>query len=77
HPTHGLDIGATEQVHTLLLQQRDQGVALLLISEDLEELFQLADRIMVLYAGEVKGILPVADAEPERIGMMMAGVDRG
>jgi len=76
HPTHGLDIAATDYIHELLLQQRDQGAALLLISEDLEEIFRLADRIMVLYAGEVKDILPVADAEPERIGMMMAGLGR-
>ncbi|MBI3328618.1 MAG: ATP-binding cassette domain-containing protein [Nitrospinae bacterium] len=77
HPTHGLDIGATDQIHELLVQQRDQGAALLLISEDLEEIFRLADRIMVLYAGEVRGILHVADVEPEGIGMMMAGADRG
>jgi simple sugar transport system ATP-binding protein len=76
HPTHGLDIGATGQIHDLLLQQRERGAAILLVSEDLDEIFRIADRIMVLYAGEVRGTLPAAHADRERIGLMMAGADR-
>jgi simple sugar transport system ATP-binding protein len=74
HPTHGLDVGATEQTHRLLLRQREQGAAVLLVSEDLEELVRLSDRILVLCAGEVMGITPAADADREQLGLMMAGV---
>jgi simple sugar transport system ATP-binding protein len=76
HPTYGLDVGATERIHQLLLQQREQGVAILLVSEDLEEVMRLSDRIMVLCSGEVMGIVPAATAEREQLGLMMAGVSR-
>ncbi|MFN3392889.1 MAG: ABC transporter ATP-binding protein, partial [Meiothermus ruber] len=55
HPTYGLDIGATEQVHRVLLEKTQQGAAVLLVSEDLEELLSLCDRIGVLYRGWLKG----------------------
>lgn len=74
HPTYGLDVGATEQTHHLLLQQRERGAAILLVSEDLEEVLRLSDRIMVLYAGEVMGMVAAAAAEPEQLGLLMAGV---
>ncbi len=77
HPTRGLDVGATEAVRRLLLEQRKQGAALLLISEDLDELLELADRILVLYEGEVQGIVPAKDADVGAIGLMMAGVKPG
>jgi len=73
HPTHGLDIGATEQVRKVLLAQRQRGAATLLISEDLEEIMMLSDRILVLFNGEVMGILDAESAEIEEIGLMMAG----
>lgn len=73
HPTSGLDVGATESIRQLLLRQRDQGTAILLISEDLEEILQLSDRIAVMFEGKIMGILPAAQAELETIGMMMAG----
>ena len=55
HPTRGLDVGATETVHRTLLEQREQGAAILLISEDLDELQALADRIAVMYEGRDHG----------------------
>jgi len=73
HPTYGLDIGATEQVRQVLLAQRERGAATLLISEDLEEIMTLSDRILVLFNGEVMGILEAESADIEAIGLMMAG----
>jgi len=73
HPTRGLDVGATESVRRTLLEQRDQGAAILLISEDLDELLQLADRIAVLFEGRMMGIVPAEEADTERLGLMMAG----
>jgi len=72
-PTRGLDVGATEYVRQQLLQQRARGAAVLLISEDLDEILALADRIAVIYEGEIVGILPASDADPERLGLMMSG----
>jgi simple sugar transport system ATP-binding protein len=74
HPTYGLDVGATARVHHLLRQQRAQGAAIVLVSEDLEEIIQLADRIVVLCGGESMGIVPAATAERHQLGLMMAGV---
>jgi ABC-type uncharacterized transport system ATPase subunit len=73
HPTRGLDVGATETVRKTLLEQRDEGAAILLISEDLDELIQLSDRIMVLYEGRIMGMLDAGTAEPDQIGLLMAG----
>ena len=74
HPTRGVDIGATEAIHRLLLAQRGRGAAILLISEDLNELLALCDRITVLYGGRVMGTLDARDADIEHLGLMMAGV---
>lgn len=73
-PTRGLDIGATEYVHGCLLQQREQGAATLLISEDLDEILALSDRIIVLYEGRVMGEMKREAATPEALGLLMAGV---
>jgi simple sugar transport system ATP-binding protein len=73
-PTRGIDIGASEFVHQQLLDLRARGGAVLLISEDLEELFALSDRIAVMYGGRLLADLPIADASVERIGLLMAGV---
>jgi simple sugar transport system ATP-binding protein len=70
-PTHGLDVGAIETVHRLLLEQRDHGVAILLISEELDELLALSDRIAVIYEGQIVG--EVTDGDVERIGLLMTG----
>jgi len=74
HPTRGVDIGATEAIHNALREQRMRGAATLLISEDLDELLALSDRIAVLCEGRVMGVLPARGADPEQIGLLMAGV---
>jgi simple sugar transport system ATP-binding protein len=73
-PTRGVDIGATEYIHQRLLDQRAQGTATLLISEDLDEIFALCDRIAVLYEGRIMGIVDRAQATAEQLGLLMAGV---
>ena len=72
-PTRGVDIGATEYIHERLLLQRQQGSALLLISEDLDEILALSDRIAVLYEGQVMDIIPRSTATAEHLGLLMAG----
>lgn len=72
-PTRGVDIGATEYIHAQLLQQRSEGLATLLISEDLDEVRALSDRIVVLFGGEVMGIVNNNDTTIEELGLMMAG----
>jgi general nucleoside transport system ATP-binding protein len=74
HPTRGVDVGATETIHAALREQRARGAATLLISEDLDELLALSDRIAVLFEGRVMGTLPASEADPEEIGLLMAGV---
>jgi simple sugar transport system ATP-binding protein len=73
HPTRGLDVGATETVQRHLLTQRGAGAAVLLISEDLDELLALSDRVAVLYEGRIMGVMPAEGADVESIGLMMAG----
>lgn len=75
-PTRGLDIGATEYVHNKLMEQRKQGAAVLLISEDLDEILELADRIAVIYEGQILDVLPATAATPERLGILMSGGER-
>jgi simple sugar transport system ATP-binding protein len=70
-PTRGLDVGAIEGVHRLLLAQREAGAAILLISEELDELMALSDRIYVIYEGQIMG--EVLDNDIEKIGLMMTG----
>jgi simple sugar transport system ATP-binding protein len=74
HPTRGVDVGATEAIHEALRKQRARGAATLLISEDLDELLALSDRIAVLFDGRVMGTLPARGADPEEIGLLMAGI---
>ncbi len=73
-PTRGLDIGATEYVREQLLDQRKRGAAVMLISEDLDEIFALSDRVAVIYEGSIMDILSRQDATRERLGLLMAGV---
>ena len=76
-PTRGLDIGATEYVRMELLEQRNKGAAIMLISEDLDEILALSDRIAVTYEGQIMAIVPRAEATPEKLGLLMAGVYPG
>ncbi len=73
HPTYGLDVAATELVQRQLLQRRDAGVGVLLVSEDLDEILALSDRIAVMFNGEIVGVLPAAAGVAERVGLLMAG----
>jgi general nucleoside transport system ATP-binding protein len=73
HPTRGVDVGASEAIHAAFRSLREQGAATLLISEDLDELFELCDRIAVLYDGAIQGIVPADRDRLDEIGLMMAG----
>ena len=75
HPTRGLDIGAMEFIRTVLLRERDNGVAILLISEDLDEIFMISDRIGVIHDGRILDIVDIEQAKVEKIGLLMAGLD--
>jgi simple sugar transport system ATP-binding protein len=72
-PTRGIDVGSIEFIHQRLLQARDDGKAILLVSADLEEILTLSDRIAVMYEGKIVGILEPAEATEARIGMLMTG----
>jgi simple sugar transport system ATP-binding protein len=72
-PTRGLDVGAIEYVHKSLLEQRDKGKAVLLISFELDEIITVADRIAVIFEGRIIGIVDGAEADENRIGLLMAG----
>src|SRR2546426_5785015 len=73
-PTRGLDIGATAFIHQHLVQQRDQGCAVLLVSADLDELLTLSDRLVVMYHGQLIATLDAHEASREILGQLMAGV---
>jgi ABC-type uncharacterized transport system ATPase subunit len=72
-PTRGLDVGAIETVHRLLLNQRESGMAVLLISEDLDEILMLADRVAVIYEGRISASVPAGEAKVDELGLMMTG----
>ena len=76
-PTRGLDVGAIEYIHQRLLEQRDQGKAVLLVSLELDEILDLSDRIAVIYNGELVGMVNAAETDENEIGLMMAGGKRG
>jgi len=73
-PTRGLDVGSIEFIHGRIVEQRDSGVAVLLVSAELDEILSLSDRIAVMYEGEIIATLEAAGATRERIGLLMAGV---
>ena len=74
-PTRGLDVSAVDSIHKLIINQRDNGSAILLISEDLDELFKLSDRILVLYEGKVMKEVEIEKASIDSIGLAMAGIN--
>ena len=74
-PTRGLDVGAMEYIHQRILQERDRGAGILLISEDLDEIFALSDRIIVIYEGIIMGEASGETASREQIGLWMSGVE--
>ena len=73
-PTRGIDIGAIEFIHRRILEQRDKGAAVLLVSAELDEILGLSDRVAVLYDGKLMEILDAQDADRERVGLLMAGI---
>ena len=77
YPSRGLDVGATEFVRNQMIEQAEAGTAILLISEDLEELVTVADNIAVLFEGQIMGIRSSEEADSEKLGMMMAGLKEG
>jgi simple sugar transport system ATP-binding protein len=74
YPTRGVDMGAQEFIHSQLLARRGAGGGVLLISEELEEIMNLSDRIAVIYKGRILKVLPARGATRERLGLLMAGV---
>ena len=72
-PSRGLDVGAVETVHRLLLERRTAGAGILLVSEDLDEILALSDRVAVIYEGRIAGIVDIADADVHAIGLLMTG----
>jgi len=73
-PTRGLDVGSVEYIHTRILEKRDAGCAVLLVSAELDEIFELADRIAVMFRGKIVDILPSAQATKEGVGLLMMGM---
>ncbi len=76
-PTRGVDIGAIEFIHRRLLAMRDLGKAVLLVSVELDEIFALSDRILVMFDGHIVGEVPAAEANEKKLGLLMAGVVEG
>ena len=74
YPVRGLDIGAIESVHKLLLQMKENNTAIILVSEELEEIAKLADRVGVIFNGKILGEFPVKEMDTEKIGALMAGI---
>lgn len=73
-PTRGLDVGSIEFIHRRIVEQRDQGVAVLLVSAELDEIMSLSDRIAVMYHGQIVDTVPAETAEREQLGLLMAGI---
>ena len=73
-PTRGLDVGSIEYIHSRIVEKRDEGVGVLLVSSELDEILGLSDRIAVMYAGEILAVMPASEATKERLGLLMAGV---
>ena len=72
-PTRGLDVGVIEFVHKSLIEQRDKGKGVLLVSFELDEIMSVSDRIAVIYEGKIVGIVDAKDANENQLGLMMAG----
>jgi simple sugar transport system ATP-binding protein len=72
-PTRGLDVGSIEYIHRQIIEMRDKGVAVLLISAELDEIMSLSDRIVVMFHGQIVAMMDAADATREELGLLMAG----
>ena len=76
-PTRGVDVGAIEFIHKQLIKLRDQGCAIILVSVELDEVMGLSDRILVMNKGEEVATISGADANAQKLGLMMAGISEG
>lgn len=74
YPIRGLDIGAAEYVHNQLLEARDRNMAIMVISEELDELINICDKIAVIYEGKILDVLSKKDVTKSKLGLLMAGV---
>jgi simple sugar transport system ATP-binding protein len=72
-PTRGLDVGSIEFIHRQIVRMRDQGIAVLLVSSELDEILSLADRVAVMFDGQVIDVLPIEAADRNTVGLRMAG----
>ena len=74
HPSRGLDIGATKYIQSRIIEERDRGAAVLLVSTELDEIMEISDRILVMYDGKIMGIVAQEEATRHGLGLMMAGI---
>ena len=74
HPTRGLDVGAIEYIHQNIMDQRDNGIGVLIVSTELEEVLKLSDRVAVMYEGKIMGIVKPSETTVEEMGLMMGGM---
>jgi simple sugar transport system ATP-binding protein len=77
NPIRGIDINATEFIHQQLLRKKEGGCCILLISTDLEELFDISDRIAVIFGGKIMGVGKPTETSKQEIGIMMMGIKTG
>jgi len=75
-PTRGLDVGSIEYIHRRIVEQRDAGAAVLIVSTELDEVLALGDRVAVMYEGRIVGILDAKQATRERVGLLMGGITK-
>jgi simple sugar transport system ATP-binding protein len=73
-PTRGLDVGSIEYIHNRIIEKRDEGTAILLVSSELDEIMALSDRIAVMYRGQIMEIVEASKASKEYLGLLMAGL---
>ena len=76
YPVRGLDVMAAESVYQLLLQEREKGTAILLVLEDLDDIFRIADRVAIMYEGQIEAVLDVNQTDIDEIGALMLGADK-
>jgi simple sugar transport system ATP-binding protein len=76
-PTRGLDVGSIEFIHQGIVRQRDEGIAVLLVSAELDEILALSDRVAVMFKGKIIATVPAAEATREGLGLLMAGIVGG
>ena len=74
-PTRGLDVGSIEYIHKRIVEQRDAGAAILIVSTELDEVLAVGDRIAVMLGGRIVGVVEGADATYEKVGMLMGGAE--